>query len=330
MVDERSNVVPLWMAVVRDAVEKFKAASAEEQDVICVELGQKCGTKAAERKARELFAAARPKPELQYKKVDGVLYYSTAGGGWRRWIGPPPRQVAAEQVKEAKPVDDTGVEGEVIKPSLVDDIGRLELELAEKKAQSLFITGVDSGFMTPGMAAQKPIVALNEMNKKHAVITNLGGKCVVMEWAVSQVDPQWEEPAYQTFTAFKERYSNRYIEIVDVIGSKVQKIGAQPAAAWWLCQPSRRQFDGLDLVPNGPAVLKGNRLNLWRGWGVEPREGDWSKMQQHIWVVLANEERKSFDYIRRWVAWKYQNAGERPEVALNFKGLKGTGKGVFM
>lgn len=88
--------------------------------------------------------------------------------------------------------------------------------------------------MTPGMAAQKPIVALNEMNKKHAVITNLGGKCVVMEWAVSQVDPQWEEPAYQTFAAFKERYSNRYIEIVDVIGSKVQKIGAQPAAAWWL------------------------------------------------------------------------------------------------
>ena len=52
------------------------------------------------------------------------------------------------------------------------------MELAEKKAQSLFVTGVDSGFMTPGMAAQKPIVALNEMNKKHAVITNLGGKSV--------------------------------------------------------------------------------------------------------------------------------------------------------
>ena len=76
MTDERSNVVPLWMAVVRDAVEKFKAAS----DVICVELGQKCGTKAAERKARELFAAARPpKPEVRYNRVDGVLYYSTAG-----------------------------------------------------------------------------------------------------------------------------------------------------------------------------------------------------------------------------------------------------------
>src|SRR6516162_4088417 len=107
MTDERSNVVPLWMAVVRDAVEKFKEASIEEQEVICVGLGQKCGTNAAERKARELFAAARPKPEVRYNRVDGVLYYSAAGGGWRRWIGPPPRQVAAERVKEAKPVGGT-------------------------------------------------------------------------------------------------------------------------------------------------------------------------------------------------------------------------------
>src|SRR5262249_55990757 len=120
------------------------------------------------------------------------------------------------------------------------------------------------GFVTPGMAAQKPVVALNEMNKKHAVITNLGGKCVVMEWAVSQVDPRWEEPAYQTFTSFKERYSNRYVEVVVGSGGKLEKVGVEMAADWWLYQPSRRQFDGLDLVPNGPAVLKGNRHNLWR------------------------------------------------------------------
>ena len=126
MVDERSNVVPLWMAVVRDAVEKFKAASAEEQDVICVELGQKCGTKAAERKARELFAAARPKPELQFKRENGVLYYSS-GGGWRRWIGPPPKQVVAEQAKEAKPVD---VEPTDLEMSAADVVGMSAEEVA--------------------------------------------------------------------------------------------------------------------------------------------------------------------------------------------------------
>ena len=180
------------------------------------------------------------------------------------------------------------------------------------------------------MAAQKPNVALNELNKRHAVITNLGGKCVVMEWVASQIDDRWEEPSYQTFAAFKERYANKYVEIVLEATGKLQKIGAMPVAPWWLAQPSRRQFDGLDLVPNGPAILRGNRLNLWRGWGVEPKEGDWSKLRHHMWVVLANEEKRSDDYIVRWITWKYQNAGEPPEVALNFKGKKGTGKGAFM
>jgi hypothetical protein len=93
-------------------------------------------------------------------------------------------------------------------------------------------------------------------------------------------------------------------------------------------QPGRRQYEGLDLVPHAPKVLAGNLLNLWRGWGVQPKEGDWTRLQHHLWVVLANEERRSYDYIRNWIAWKYQNPAGRPEVALNIKGKKGTGKGA--
>src|SRR5262249_55842343 len=144
---------------------------------------------------------------------------------------------------------------------LVEKIARLEIELEETRAQSLVVSDdAGLGFITPGMAAQKPVVVLNEFNKRHAIIANLGGKCVVMEWAPSQVDPQWLEPAYQTFTSFRERYSNKYVQVIDIIGKgKVQRLGAEPAADWWLCQPSRRQFEGLDLVPNGPAILKGNK-----------------------------------------------------------------------
>ena len=70
MVDE-PKVVPMWMGVVEGAVAKFKGDSAEEQEVICVGLGEEYGLEAAE-KARELFKAARsilkpvdaaPKPE---------------------------------------------------------------------------------------------------------------------------------------------------------------------------------------------------------------------------------------------------------------------------
>jgi len=129
MVDERTNVVPLWMALVRDAVEKFKEASVEEQEVICVGVGQKCGTKAAERKARELFAAVRPKPELkpepkpelQYKNIGGVLHYS-AGAGWRRWIGPPPKQAVEKPTDvEMSAADVVGMSVEEVAAELVGD-----------------------------------------------------------------------------------------------------------------------------------------------------------------------------------------------------------------
>src|SRR5262249_31128855 len=78
MVDE-PQVVPMWMGVVEGAVAKFKGDSAEEQEVICVGLGDEYGLEAAE-KARELFKATRaklkpvdgaPKPEPQEPEPEG-------------------------------------------------------------------------------------------------------------------------------------------------------------------------------------------------------------------------------------------------------------------
>jgi phage/plasmid-associated DNA primase len=45
--------------------------------------------------------------------------------------------------------------------------------------------------------------------------------------------------------------------------------------------------------------------------------------------VLANGDPKAFRYIIKWTAWTLQNPGARAEVALIFKGGRGTGKGVF-
>lgn len=178
-------------------------------------------------------------------------------------------------------------------------------------------------------AALAPMGAMREINDKHCVITNLGGKCVIMEWVPSARNPAWEEPSYQTTMAFKERYANRYVKYSFATsgGSKTEVAQLGP---WWLQHPQRRQHDGIDLVPNGPAVIfPGNRVNLWRGFGVQPVQGDWSLMQRHIREVLAKSDRASAEYILRWAAWKVQNAGKPPEVTLNFRGLKGTGKGAF-
>src|SRR5262249_40397833 len=61
---------------------------------------------------------------------------------------------------------------------------------------------------------------VKELNEKHAVIGNLGGKCVVMEWIPSVITPGGTELSYQTFTSFRERYANLYIEGTDSRGRR--------------------------------------------------------------------------------------------------------------
>jgi hypothetical protein len=163
---------------------------------------------------------------------------------------------------------------------------------------------------------------LKAMNNRHAVITNYGGKCVVIEWKQNVLRPDTVDMEHQSFGAFKERYMNRYLPSYD--GGRAVSLGG-----WWLCHASRRQYDGLDLVPNGPAVLPGNKLNLWQDWGVDEGEGDWGLIRWHIENVLAGGDSVFADYIIRWCAWKFQNPGEPNEVALVLRGGKGTGKGAF-
>jgi hypothetical protein len=167
--------------------------------------------------------------------------------------------------------------------------------------------------------------ALRQMNNKHAVISNLGGKCVIMEWVPSAISEGQKELSYQSFQAFRERYANHYIDVPNGRGHW----SVEPFAPIWLAHPHRRQYEGLDLVPNGPPVLPNGYLNLWKDWGVAPRKGSWRLMQRHIAEVLANGNQSFEDYIKRATAWKFQNPGLRPEVVLALLGGKGVGKGAW-
>jgi hypothetical protein len=144
---------------------------------------------------------------------------------------------------------------------------------------------------SPPVYTPKDIIKLN---RQHAVIANLGGKCVIMEFVPSNVTPGTTEPAYQTFTSFRERYLNQYVYDG---GGKRMSLGQ-----FWLAHQRRRQYEGLDLVPHGPEVLPGNIFNLWRGWGVDPKEGDWSLLRKHVDEVLADGDPKFAEYILHWIA----------------------------
>ncbi|MBA4033805.1 MAG: hypothetical protein C0480_04250 [Bradyrhizobium sp.] len=96
----------------------------------------------------------------------------------------------------------------------------------------------------------------------------------------------------------------------------------------WLRSPKRRQYSGITFQPAGAAVING-RMNLWQGWGVTPKPGDWSRMRDHMFEVLAAGDDEAYQYLMCWLAWCVQHPDRRAEVAVVFKGRRGTGKGTL-
>jgi hypothetical protein len=82
-------------------------------------------------------------------------------------------------------------------------------------------------------------------------------------------------------------------------------------------------------VPGGAGII--NRcLNIWQGWGVVPKSGDWGLIRAHIEEVIANGNTEYADYVIRWIAWAIQNPAAPAEVALVLIGEKGVGKGTLV
>jgi len=160
------------------------------------------------------------------------------------------------------------------------------------------------------------------MNNQHAIIDNVGGKTFIASWEPSPLDPSRLVVVFQNKDSFLLRYSNKYatIEITTKNGATVQT--QMPLSQWWLGHRDRQQYRGITFQPDAPKVVN-DCLNLWRGWGCEPRKGDWSLIHDHIEAVLADGNSEFAEYIIRWIAWSIQNPGAQADVALVLIGEKG-------
>lgn len=164
---------------------------------------------------------------------------------------------------------------------------------------------------------------LDELNAKHAVLLQEGGKTRVLSWEKSELDFSKEVPVLQSFNDFRNRYMHRRVPVETKDGLKLIPLGQ-----WWLGQERRRQFTALRFLPGQPEEIDGY-LNLWRGFSVAPEAGSWARMRGHVHEVLAAGDATHADYILRWAAWTAQNPDQPAEVALVLKGGRGTGKGTF-
>ena len=171
--------------------------------------------------------------------------------------------------------------------------------------------------------------ALVAMNEQHAVIENVGGKTVIASWEPTLTNLDRRMLVFQGKDSFLLRYSNQMVslEVPDERGG--HKTVRLHLGGWWLSHRDRRQHRGVIFRP-GELEVVGECLNMWQGWGVVPKPGDWSLIRKHIDEVIAGGNAEYAEYVVHWIAWSVQNPAAQAEVALVLIGHKGAGKGTLV
>src|SRR5262249_20363737 len=104
----------------------------------------------------------------------------------------------------------------------------------------------------------------------------------------------------------------------------------KPMSAFWMNHSEGRQFTKLQTVPPGSEQpLEPGAFNLWHGFAVEAKTGDWSKNKAHIKDIICAGDEAVFQWVMNWMASLVQRPGVRPRSASLMQGGQGTGKGWF-
>lgn len=156
---------------------------------------------------------------------------------------------------------------------------------------------------------------LSEMNKLFAVVKYGDGICVA-NIIGKQLDFMSEQE-------FHKMLAN--LTYLDAAG-KERKLSRH-----WFKWRYRRQFIGRGAVfePGAQLEIRGDMINMYRGFGIEPAAGDWSLMRAHILNVLCAERQDLADYLIQWMAWSVQKLDQPIGVAVALLGEQGAGKGIF-
>lgn len=160
---------------------------------------------------------------------------------------------------------------------------------------------------------------IDQMNERFCVVLNGGKLAVFME-----DEDELYSPPRKVFIKLSRQDFIHYHE------NKLVKIAGRDrrvnSAEFWLKSPRRREYHGIVLDPEG---RDGGKLNLWRGWSVEPQQGDWSLMRELIEQVLCSGDPALYEFVLRWMAFMFQHPSTSPQVAITFRGQEGTGKSTL-
>jgi len=170
--------------------------------------------------------------------------------------------------------------------------------------------------------------ALRWMNKRHAVVKE-SGKTLVLNEEHDEVLGR-RLTTRSSFTDIRSFYK-QLVMLLDDDGDPVLDGDGDPIwwplGKWWLNLQDRRQYERVTFAPGQD--VPDDYLNLWTGFAVEPKEGDWSLYQTHLLDVVCRGDADLYLFLLGWFASGIQKPWEKPESAIILKSEeRGTGKSL--
>lgn len=161
--------------------------------------------------------------------------------------------------------------------------------------------------------------AVDDFNEKYGV-TPIGNQVVVLCEHTETENLLWT-PAH-----FKLYNHRPLIQVSLPDGDKPARY--ESLAKLWLTHENRRTYSGFKFVPGGDAPE--GYLNLWRGWGVDPEDGDCQPYLDHVFQIVCGGNEHLYGYLIVWMADAVQNPRRRPGTAVVLQGKQGSGKGITL
>lgn len=212
-------------------------------------------------------------------------------------------------VKLAAKVGDVGVRA--VKSLISEASAKRRAEAEEKR---------EGGPVDAGDPLAPLLAAVEELNKSYFV-ADMAGRGVIASIAMDSALER-ERLVLSKREDIRLLYNHRHV--LTGWSSKGFEIWKDVGSAW-IEHPNRRTYRRIELIPSGDCPP--DTFNLWRGFGVEPKAGPFKTIEWHLRNIICSGDPDHFAYLMDWLAYCVQHPERQAEVAIVFRGKKGTGKG---
>lgn len=161
---------------------------------------------------------------------------------------------------------------------------------------------------------------IDKLNDRHMIL-RVASKMVVADFSNEAAITLMQ------FDDFRKLYCKDFMPDQKREDGSVKKKGRAIADVWIEHPRGRKQKDLIYAPPGSDIELKPDDYNGWKGFRVEPKQGDWSLINQHLTDVICGGDMAVYTWVINWVADLLQRPGHVPGSAIVMKGGQGTGKG---